>query len=101
MMLSICIFVVFNGLSLGVFGLDKYRSIRHQRRISESFLLTITFFGGTIGALLGMLIFRHKVAKLSFILKIILVILLQVMILYGLYRLGLFSVKNISILFRN
>ncbi|RNA62630.1 DUF1294 domain-containing protein [Chryseobacterium nematophagum] len=94
-------FIVFNMLSLGVFGLDKYRAIRHQRRISESFLLTITFFGGTIGALLGMLIFRHKVAKRSFILKIILVILLQIMILYGLYRLGLFSVKNISMLFGN
>jgi uncharacterized membrane protein YsdA (DUF1294 family) len=65
-----------------VFGLDKRRAVKHERRISENTLLFITFLGGTIGALLGMLIFRHKVSKKSFILKFGLVILIQIVLIF-------------------
>ncbi|WP_073290693.1 DUF1294 domain-containing protein [Chryseobacterium polytrichastri] len=74
--------LIINLLSLIVFGLDKRKAIRHQRRISENTLLFTTFLGGTIGSLLGMLVFRHKVSKKSFLLKFGLVVLIQIVIIY-------------------
>ncbi|WP_283421270.1 DUF1294 domain-containing protein [Chryseobacterium profundimaris] len=65
-----------------IFGIDKRKAIKHQRRISENILLTFTFFGGTIGALLGMLIFRHKISKRSFLLKFSGIVIIQIMLVY-------------------
>ncbi|MDQ0593943.1 uncharacterized membrane protein YsdA (DUF1294 family) [Chryseobacterium ginsenosidimutans] len=56
--------------------------MKHQRRISENTLLGVSFLGGTIGALLGMLLFRHKISKRSFLLKFGLIVLIQVGLLY-------------------
>ena len=48
-----------------------------------SVLLALTYAGGTVGALLGRWLFRHKTAKGSFRLKFWLVVVLQVGILAG------------------
>ena len=40
---------------------DKRRAIRGEWRIRESVLLSLGFFGGAFGALLGMNICRHKI----------------------------------------
>ncbi|MCS3531728.1 DUF1294 domain-containing protein [Chryseobacterium sp. JUb7] len=74
--------IVVNLISFIIFGLDKRKAIQHQRRISESFLLTVTFLGGTFGAVLAMLIFRHKVSKKSFLWKFGVVILIQLVVFY-------------------
>ncbi|MDQ1096482.1 MULTISPECIES: DUF1294 domain-containing protein [Chryseobacterium] len=71
------IFVITTVITFIIFGMDKYRAVRHKRRISEAFLLAVTFLGGTAGALLGMLIFRHKVSKKSFLFKLAVVIMIQ------------------------
>ncbi len=76
------ILIAINLLSFIIFGLDKRKAIKHQRRISESSLLTVTFFGGTVGAIIAMLIFRHKISKKSFLWKFGVVILLQLIIIY-------------------
>jgi uncharacterized membrane protein YsdA (DUF1294 family) len=44
--------------------------------------LSLTFLGGTIGALLGMLLFRHKISKTSFLLKFGLIVLIQAVFMY-------------------
>ncbi len=51
-----------------LFGLDKWRA-KHSRepRISESTLLLVSALGGWLGGLLGLMIFRHKTAKVSFL----------------------------------
>jgi uncharacterized membrane protein YsdA (DUF1294 family) len=50
-----------------LFGYDKLRASRFpERRVSEFHLLLIGAVGGWPGGLLGMLLFRHKTAKLSF-----------------------------------
>lgn len=74
--------LIINIIGFTVFGIDKRKAIKHKRRISESSLLILTFLGGTIGALLGMLIFRHKISKKSFLLKFGLIVLVQVLIIY-------------------
>lgn len=39
---------------------DKSRAIKKQWRIAEKTLLTIALFGGAVGGVLGMYLFRHK-----------------------------------------
>jgi uncharacterized membrane protein YsdA (DUF1294 family) len=53
-----------------LFGWDKWRAGRPGRsRVSEFHLALAGAIGGWPGGLLGMLLFRHKTAKLSFQLK--------------------------------
>ena len=65
----IAFLATLNILSFIYFGLDKRKAIKHQHRIPEISLLIMTFFGGTIGSILGMLIFKHKTNKKSLSLK--------------------------------
>jgi len=39
---------------------DKQKAIKQQWRISEKTLFTLAIFGGAIGGVLGMYLFRHK-----------------------------------------
>ncbi|WP_344834909.1 DUF1294 domain-containing protein [Chryseobacterium ginsenosidimutans] len=73
---------ILNLITFIIFGADKRKSIKHQRRISENTLLGFSFLGGTIGAILGMLIFRHKISKISFLLKFGLIVVIQVVLIY-------------------
>ncbi|HTB80330.1 MAG TPA: DUF1294 domain-containing protein [Opitutaceae bacterium] len=53
-----------------LFGFDKWRAGRSgSRRISEFSLCLISALGGWPGGLLGIILFRHKSAKASFLLK--------------------------------
>ena len=42
------------------YGSDKGRARRGEWRIPEKVLLGLSFFGGSVGGLLGMNAFRHK-----------------------------------------
>ncbi|KMQ59116.1 hypothetical protein ACM40_19450 [Chryseobacterium sp. BLS98] len=81
-MIILYILITLNLLVFIVFGWDKRLSVKHKRRIPESTLLGITFIGGTVGAVLGMLIFRHKIAKMSFLLKFAIIVLVQAICVY-------------------
>jgi uncharacterized membrane protein YsdA (DUF1294 family) len=71
-----------NIFSFILFGIDKRKAIKHQRRISEFTLLSVTFLGGTVGALLGMAVFRHKISKRNFLLKFGFLVLIQIAFFY-------------------
>ena len=49
-----------------LYGADKRRARKGRWRIPESVLLGFGFFGGSIGALLGMYLFRHKTKHWQF-----------------------------------
>ena len=66
-----------NLLAFCAFGLDKRRARRGLRRIPEARLLLLAALGGSCGAWLGMLAFRHKTRKLRFRLLVPLLLLLQ------------------------
>ncbi|UWX61529.1 DUF1294 domain-containing protein [Chryseobacterium oranimense] len=87
-MIILYILLTLNLFSFIVFGWDKRLSVKHKRRIPESTLLGITFIGGTVGAVLGMLIFRHKISKISFLVKFGLVVLIQVVVIYWFWNNG-------------
>lgn len=72
--------IIINISSLLLMGIDKILAIKKKRRISEHTLITISFFGGSIGTLLGMLIFRHKIRKPKFYILVPLFIIILVFI---------------------
>lgn len=58
--------IFVNILTFIFYGVDKRRAILKKSRISEFELLACSFFGGSIGAICGMFIFRHKTKKIKF-----------------------------------
>ena len=52
--------LIINLISFLLYRSDKRRAIRHQWRIPERTLILLAIVGGSIGALLGMLIYHHK-----------------------------------------
>lgn len=59
-------YLVINILTFILWGMDKQRAKTGQWRIAERFLLGMALLGGGIGALAGMLGFRHKTRKPRF-----------------------------------
>ena len=55
-----------NLAALLAMGLDKSFARRHRRRIPEHRLLALAVLGGSVGALAGMLLFRHKTLHKKF-----------------------------------
>lgn len=58
--------VAINVLTFGYYGYDKGRSRSQRSRIPEVLLHTLTAIGGSLGAFLGMHVFRHKTIKGKF-----------------------------------
>lgn len=73
-------FIIINVIEFIIMGLDKFLSIKKMYRIPEIVLLIIPFLGGSIGGILGMIIFKHKTKKIKF--KLLFTIALIVNILY-------------------
>jgi len=60
------------------YGYDKYQAINRNNRIPEAVLHLLTLAGGTIGAIAGQLLFRHKTKKLSFRVIFITIAVMQI-----------------------
>ena len=60
MIIYIVALVVISIVTLILYGADKGRAKRGAWRISEKILLGFSFFGGAVGGLIGMGLFRHK-----------------------------------------
>lgn len=58
--------VALNFSAFAMFGIDKAKAEAGAWRVQESTLLTLAFFGGTIGAYAGRALFRHKTRKEPF-----------------------------------
>lgn len=58
--------VIINIITFLVFLADKIKAKNNSFRIRESILLLLTILGGSSGALLSMILFRHKINKLKF-----------------------------------
>ena len=62
-------------------GYDKHLAVKHKWRISENTLFALAAFGGSVGLLLAMVIFRHKISKPSFVIKFSAIVFIQILIL--------------------
>ena len=74
--------IIINIISFILFGIDKYNAIKHNYRISEKTLFTISILGGSIGSIIGMKVFRHKTKKNYFKYGIPIVLIIQLFLLY-------------------
>lgn len=86
MKIVILYLISINVITFFVFGIDKFLAIKSKRRIPEKDLLALSFIGGAIGGLLAMFIFKHKVAKGSFLWKFLLIFLCSVFIIFFLLK---------------
>ncbi len=70
--------VIINLIAFLTFGADKRRARRDRRRVRESTLFLLAAIGGSIGALLGMYVFRHKTRHWYFCVGIPAILILQI-----------------------
>ncbi len=81
--------LLLNLITFGVYGFDKILSLRDNpqaRRFREVTLLGLALLGGIIGGLLAMTLFRHKIKKISFVVKFGLVIVVWVVGMVYFYK---------------
>ena len=69
--------VAINAATFFVYGIDKWKARRSMWRIPEATLLGLATIGGSVGAWLGMRVWRHKTMHKKFQLGIPLIIMAQ------------------------
>lgn len=74
-----------NLISFCAMGWDKHRARRHGRRVPERTLLLLDLLGGSLGGILGMLLFRHKTLHLKFRVLPVVFLAVQAGVLFWLY----------------
>lgn len=70
--------IIINAVAFLLMLADKQKAKRGGWRIPETTLLASALFGGSIGALAGMYLFRHKTRHLKFTLGIPLILAVQI-----------------------
>lgn len=74
--------VVINFITLAAFAIDKIAAIEGRSRIRIVTLLGLAFIGGSLGGLMAMYLFRHKIRKDYFTVGIPLIMLMQVFVIF-------------------
>jgi len=74
--------IVINIVTFLVYGIDKWKAKQGCWRISEATLLMFAVTGGSIGALLGMKVWRHKTQHKKFKYGLPLILLAQIALIY-------------------
>lgn len=69
--------IAINLVTFAVYGADKRRARRSAWRVPEKTLFLLPLLGGSVGALLGMRVFRHKTKHWYFVWGIPLILLAQ------------------------
>lgn len=83
--------LIINLTSYLLMGMDKGKAIKKKYRIRESLFIIFALLGGSIGILLGMITFKHKINKRKFSIGIPLIYILNkittIIISYYIYKL--------------
>ena len=87
MKIILLILLSVNLLAFCMYGLDKLTAKRGAWRIPEATLLLVAALGGSLGALLGMELFRHKTKHARFRVLVPLFLVLHIV-------LGVYAVRN-------
>ena len=74
--------VVINFITLAAFAIDKIAAIEGRSRIRIVTLLGLAFIGGSLGGLIAMYLFRHKIRKDYFTVGIPMIMLMQVFVIF-------------------
>ncbi len=79
-------YLFINGITFLVWGFDKFRAKLQQWRIPENTLYALIILGGGVGALLGMIVFRHKTRKPKFKVFSVISIFIHIIIFFYILR---------------
>lgn len=71
------ILLTLNLLTFIIYGIDKFKAKKAKWRIPESTLLLLAVFGGSIGAWLGLQVWRHKTQHKKFYIGIPVIMAVQ------------------------
>jgi len=80
----IVVFAIWNIIVFAMYGIDKIKAKRNKMRISEKTLILVAALMGALGALLGMLAFRHKTQHLKFKIGVPFLLLVNIAIIIAL-----------------
>ena len=72
-------------MTFTVYGVDKAKARRGAWRVPEKTLFLLPLLGGSVGALMGMLVFRHKTKHWYFVWGIPLILLAQIALAVWVY----------------
>ena len=78
--IAIAYFLLVNIVAFIAFGVDKFKAKKNRSRIPEFTLLLLAAIGGSVGALLGMEIFRHKTLHAKFKFGVPAILVVQIVI---------------------
>jgi len=79
------LYAVINLIVFVMYGVDKFKAVKDMWRIPEKTLLLSAVFGAP-GALLGMIVFRHKIRKPKFYIGVPLILIIEIIILVALIK---------------
>ena len=71
---------VINLITFITYGIDKLKAKKHLWRIPESTLLLLAIMGGSVGAILGMKVWDHKMRHKIFKYGIPAILILQALL---------------------
>ena len=77
--------VIINALGFLLMLLDKEKAKKSAWRIPERTLMLVAAVGGSLGALIGMRLFRHKTKHLKFVIGIPVLLVLHIVLLMFLH----------------
>jgi len=63
------------------YGYDKFQARNNRQRIPEMILHLLALIGGSPGALLGQVLFRHKTKKYRFLIVFVMIMILQAIVI--------------------
>lgn len=72
--------LIINAAGFLLMLIDKLKAKKNRWRIPEATLLTVAAIGGSIGAIAGMNLFRHKTKHMKFYMGLPLILALQVVL---------------------
>ena len=70
--------VIINAVSFLLMLIDKQKAKRSAWRIPEATLMGVAALGGSIGAIAGMYVFRHKTRHVKFFLGLPAILIIQI-----------------------
>ena len=71
---------LFSNATVNRFGADKASAKKQGTRVSEKKLFRVCFWGGAIGGMIGMYLFRHKTLKKKFSVGVPILFLIQLLL---------------------
>ncbi len=76
---------VYNLVVFCIYGYDKRCAIKNKWRVPEKVLIGLAFAAGSVGAYLGMTVFRHKTKHTKFTVLVPLALLIHIVLVVWLF----------------